>query len=264
MINVETNTTNALNYDVYNASMVKSAYDKLYFVDKVFDIDTIVDFGCADGAVTELIKFFFRNATVIGYDLYQENETNDRVIYTQDLNEVKRLIKGKKTLLVMNSVVHEIYNYEDEPFEFLKDLFSLDFKYIFIRDLFITGKIDFTSIFTEIPRVTDILNAKYHDKVQDFEKIYGSITNTKNFIHFLQKFRYTANWKHEVEEDYTLFAEYYEKMAVILHDCGYTAEVNQQYVLPYIQDITMRDFGFNLIRNKCVTHFRGLYKKETK
>ena len=42
---------NIQDYDIYTARMQKSVYDKMFFVDKIFDdsIDTVIDFGCGDG-----------------------------------------------------------------------------------------------------------------------------------------------------------------------------------------------------------------------
>lgn len=247
-----------MNYKTYNAQMVKSAYDKLFFVDKVFDIDTIVDFGCADGAITEMIKMFYPDAAVIGYDLYQRNKSTEDITYTQSLNVVKKLIKGKKALLVMNSVVHEIYNYEEEPFELLEDLFSLGFEYIWIRDLNIY---DFTfGKSTDYLKVANIIREKYTEQVRDFEEQYGAVAYPNNLLHFLLKFRYVENWKREVKEDYTLFARYTSKMERILEK-NYTTEYREEYVLPHTRKVNMDEFGIDLQMN-CKTHYKGLFKKK--
>lgn len=44
------------NIDVYTSGMQKSLADKLFFVDKVDDIDTVIDFGCADGSLLREIR----------------------------------------------------------------------------------------------------------------------------------------------------------------------------------------------------------------
>lgn len=44
------------NIDVYTSGMQKSLANKLFFVDKVDDIDTVIDFGCADGSLLREIR----------------------------------------------------------------------------------------------------------------------------------------------------------------------------------------------------------------
>ena len=41
--------------DIYNQRMAAGMADKLFFLDKVPDVNTIVDFGCADGELLRLI-----------------------------------------------------------------------------------------------------------------------------------------------------------------------------------------------------------------
>ena len=90
-----------MNYKVYNAQMVKSAYDKLGFVDKVFDVEAVLDFGCADGSITEMIRIFFPEALIVGYDKFQKNKSTSDIIYTQSWEKAKELVTGKKTILVI-------------------------------------------------------------------------------------------------------------------------------------------------------------------
>lgn len=39
------------NYDSYISGMKKSSADKLFWMSKIEEIDTVVDFGCADGTL---------------------------------------------------------------------------------------------------------------------------------------------------------------------------------------------------------------------
>ncbi len=243
-----------MNYKVYNAQMVKSAYDKLGFVDKAFDVDAIVDFGCADGSITEMIRIFYPEALIIGYDKFQKNKSTSDIVYTQSWEEVEKLIDGKTTLLVMNSVVHEILNYEENPFEFLQKLFSNNFKYIWIRDLYICPLSDNK----EWLRVANILREKYEEQVKDFEAIYGALAYPQNVLHFLMKFRYVENWRREVKEDYTLFAQSFRKIIDMLEP-NYWCEVGEMYVLPHTRKVNKEDFDIDLefISN---THYKGLFR----
>ena len=53
----------------YNERMARAIDDKLFFVDYLDGIDTIVDFGCADGAILEKLP---KNLRKIGYDNSEE------------------------------------------------------------------------------------------------------------------------------------------------------------------------------------------------
>ena len=257
--------TEIKDYKNYTGEMFKSAYDKLWFVDKIFEpIDYIVDFGCADGAVTRIIKLFYPDSVVIGYDLpnviARNNErTDETVIYTADLDEIKEKIKDKKSILVLNSVVHEIYNYEKNPTEFLKKLFDLGFTFIWIRDLCITeNDIVLDPYFKS---TLDRIKTEYKDQVEDFEKIYGPVEYQKNFIHFLLKYKYITNWDREVRENYTLFGEKLTEVQKLL-DNNYNTIIEETYVLPYHQYTFFMEFGIDLEEGLCNTHFRGLYRRE--
>lgn len=247
-----------MNYKVYNAQMVKSSYDKLFFVDKVFDVDVIVDFGCADGAITEMIKGYFPEAVVIGYDKYQKNESTSDIIYAKKLSEIKKLIKGKKALLVMNSVVHEIFNYERNPFSLLGMLFSMGFEYVWIRDLYIKPSVFGDEI--AFSTLAERLREKYPEQVAEFEKVYGSVFLSENALHFLMKFRYVENWKRELKEDYTKFRWNFPQMERLLYAKGYEEEIRDFYVLPYVRKINMEEFDIDL-KNQGYTHYRGLFRK---
>lgn len=243
-----------MDYSVYNSQMFRSAYDKLGFVDKVFDVDLVVDFGCADGAITQMIKMFMPEVKVIGYDKFQTGQVKPGITFCHDFETLKVCVENaKRPLLVMNSVMHEILNYEEKPFKFLGELFRLNFAYIWIRDLCITP------FGAESPDTIKELWSKYRNQVIDFEKIYGSLKEPKNFIHFLMKYRYQKNWEHEVKEDYTLFGEEFASIAIILH-CNYNNIMNKEYVLPYTRKTIMDEFGIDL-KKICVTHFKGLWER---
>ena len=253
-------------YKHYTSEMLKSAYDKLGFVDKIFEpVEVVVDFGCADGAISEIIKLFYPNALVVGYDLPEVVELNDSgetVHYTSSLDEVRTIINGKTSLLVLNSVVHEIYNYERDPQAFLQFLFNMGFNYIWIRDLYIRQNYLPTD-----PKFVEVVNRLYNeygDQVRDFAQIYGSIRDSKNFLHFLMKYKYVQNWDREVKEDYTLFGTNHDELKCQLDESGYVVVKQSLYSLPYTRNLIREEFGLELARNLCITHFYGLYKLKTK
>lgn len=243
-----------MNYKVYNAQMVKSAYDKLGFVDKVFDVEAVLDFGCADGSITEMIRIFFPEALIVGYDKFQKNKSTPDIIYTQSWEKAKELVTGKKTILVMNSVVHEILNYEEDPMGFLQEVFSYGFEYIWIRDLYIFQ----CNHDEEFVKLANKLRELYPEQVRDFEAIYGALAYPQNCLHFLLKFRYAENWKREVKEDYTLFMEKYSDIWDMLK-VNYYSEFVEMYVLPHTRKVNKDEFGIDL-EHCATTHFKGLFR----
>ena len=57
------------NIAVYNAGMRKSMMDKIWWIDKIDDdINTVMDYGCADGALLSMIHDMSPDLQLCGYD----------------------------------------------------------------------------------------------------------------------------------------------------------------------------------------------------
>ena len=56
------------NYDSYSSGMKKSIKDKLFFEGLVEDVDTVIDYGCADGHMLQQIHFDFPDWRLYGVD----------------------------------------------------------------------------------------------------------------------------------------------------------------------------------------------------
>lgn len=288
----------------YNQEMAKSAYDKLAFVNKIYEnIDLIVDFGCADGTVTRFIQLFYPGVKVIGYDLPEIIEQNADVLkatgtdYSISPEAIANIVtryhhEGKKSLLVMNSVHHEIFNYmaketklsldgKDIPGydRLLKFWYNIGFDYIFIRDMNI--KIPTSGKYVDlIPEFFMKLHKKLIDN-SEFTERYISFTDVYNnekplnpldkedqekMVHFLLKCRYKENWDRELHEDYTA------------HDCEFPIDGLflstvfkfpyhmtdvRSYVLPYVEYINRKDFGISLRGLGITTHSQCLFKRNS-
>ena len=257
----------------YNHEMSKSWYDKIGFIDKIFEpIDVVVDFGCADGAVTRFIKSFFNGKLVIGYDLPEvleanglEGEVDDfGVMYLSDWKDVMKRVESRgKSLLVMNSVLHEIFNYmqPNEISELFGNLFNGSFNYIWIRDMYISDPVmdtnrtvEFDNAINKI-KATDGLNKRF----TDFVYVSGVPDRWYGLMHFLMKCRFERNWDREVHEDYTDFRENWEYLKNILNN-KYEATFKDIYLLPYIQYINKKELAVDLDALGIRTHFRAVYK----
>ena len=56
------------NYDSYTSGMKKSSVDKLFWMNKIDKINTVVDFGCADGTLIREMNSEMPDLQYIGYD----------------------------------------------------------------------------------------------------------------------------------------------------------------------------------------------------
>lgn len=289
------NVTNFSDLKAYNAEMLKSAYDKIGFVNEIFEpLDVIVDFGCADGGVTRMIKQYYPESLVIGYDLKEvlvknglhevidpidvvlpnikheqlveiiDKTLTNTVFYTSNLTVVDFLLeqyKVNKSLLVMNSVTHEIYNYMSkfERRDLFNALFKMDFDYIWVRDMKINAckcdPEDFHWIYYR-----DIISRKnYGDRLKSFIEWNGAITNYTDLVHFLMKCRY-KNWGKECSEDYNAFGNNINEFENVLAIHGYYLRKSEDYALPYLEYINKEIVNFS--RYNITTHTKRLYVKE--
>lgn len=258
----------------YNQEMAKSWYDKIGFIDKIYEpIDVIVDFGCADGAVTRFIKSFYNGKLVIGYDLpevFAENGITDGdvdefgVMYIGNLNEIEKYLKRGKSLLVVNSVFHEIFNYMDldGAMQLVDWMFSGKFDYVWIRDMYITDPVStwfrqdaFNTIIEKVMTDNDLKMM-----MDDFINVFGEPHSLCQLTHFLLKHRFKVNWKREVEEDYQAFRDNFWRIKAVMKD-KYEEVYKDIYLLPYVNHINKVDFGVSLDDCSMKTHFRAVYKK---
>ena len=133
------------NYNVYNKRMDKSFQDKLFFLDKIKDnVEAIVDFGCADGALIRHLSEL-TNTKLVGYDsdhnmidIAKSKTNKDNCLFNEDFGRIiEEEIIPQESLLNISSVIHEVYSYLDsKDIEIFWDMvLDSNFKYISIRDL---------------------------------------------------------------------------------------------------------------------------------
>lgn len=246
-----------LNYDLYNARMDKSIEDKLFFLDKI-DFDVIVDFGCANGALLSVIMDLKPNVKLIGYDIDKDmldiaSNISSNILFTNDWDLVlDELKKYKKPLLNLSSVIHEVYSYsntKDIRNFWIHNVFGGDFKYIVIRDMIPSSKVDRvdpTTFKKDVDKVKEIYDPHF---MESFESIWGSLYDSyRIFIHFLLKYRYTDNWNREVYENYVPVS--YETIKTKIPN-KYKIIYEDHFILPFIQNKIIEDFG---IKCKYDTH----------
>lgn len=237
-------------YDVYNKGMAMSSSDKLFFLNKV-DADVIVDFGCANGFILQKIKESNPNITIIGYDLDQNmldearKKVGDDALLTTNWNEVLEEIKKHKSpLLLLSSVIHEVYSYSHSKIVkkfWESQVFGNNFKWVAIRDMMpsidIKKQIDFQD---DLEKIKEKSNPEI---LASFEKRWGTIDNYRTMIHYLLKYRYIENWAREVNENYLpITVETFKKKI----PSGWRIAYEEEFSVKFLTTQIRTDFGINL------------------
>jgi 23S rRNA U2552 (ribose-2'-O)-methylase RlmE/FtsJ len=253
------------NVDNYVEGMQKSLDDKLFFVDKL-DFDVIVDFGCANGAFLSKVKKMKPNVKIIGYDLNEtmlskaRAELTSEEILTSNWDEVIREIQGYNSpLLNLSSVIHEVYSYSHPSVVksfWENQVFGGDFKWITIRDMIPSCKIDKDEIESFRKDVQNVRKRANKFYLESFEKRWGTINdNYRTFCHFLLKYRYIDNWEREVKENYLPVSLETLKKKI---PSNYTIQYEQDFIVPFIQENVGKAFN---VKIKHSTHVKMIIKQ---
>jgi hypothetical protein len=262
------------NYEAYNQRMDLSMIDKLFFLDKI-KTDFVVDFGCAAGTLLKNLNRLAPDIRRIGYDtdinMVADHSCKESPITTNWNDIAKMLSVGTVThpapnethytsvlepTLVLSSVIHEVFHYGSKVDidAFWDKVFNSGFKYIVIRDMVPSRGIDRASCPNDVKKIYHkFLGTK---ALTDFERIWGSIENNRNLVHFLLKYRYLEpNWEREVRENYIPIARE-DLLAKIPME--YDVVFHEHYVLPYLLQTVKDDTGIEL---KDPTHLKLILRR---
>lgn len=238
----------------YLKRMDASLLDKCWWIDKIPDeITTVADFGCAAGNLKSMIDYLMpRRFRYIGID----NSAEMRRLCQEKNIEVYRSIEAlpsdidpDRTILVMNSVIHEIWTYLSigEVVSLQHQISRCKFKYIAIRDM------DWGH--PQYEDVDDIVKTFEHSVyAQQWQYLYE---HDYRDVHtcikeFLLKYWYTENWERERDERYLW------DISSIAHGFEYyIEEFEDHFYIPYVRDRAITDFG--IVSNEC-THIKLLMK----
>lgn len=252
------------NYDTYIKGMGKSYQDKLFFLDKIKEnVTGIVDFGCADGTLINHINEHVSGIKLVGYDI-DENMVNlaknkSNHVFSTDFNECLNNVEVDKSLLVLSSVLHEVYSYSTASTAsdvdlFWKRVFNSNFAYISIRDLCASESINRPSNINDYAK---LLQKSNQEQLTEYESIWGSTRENKNLVHYLLKYRYVDNWAREVRENY--FPLSLERLLSKIPTDKYEIAYFENYVLPFTANKVKDDFDIDLHDN---THVKLLLKRK--
>ncbi len=242
--------------DIYVRRMEKSLLDKLFFMDKIFEpIDTVLDFGCANGVLIKMMQMLFPEYRYIGYDISEDMIEKAR----QTLKDARFYTNWdaidccpEKTLINISSTLHEVYHYgtDESVDEFWDRVFHSGFKYIAIRDMMLSDGIKLMSDEQDVAKARTL----YPQKLAEYESIWGPISIRFHLIHYLLKYRYTENWEREVRENYLPLTKEALLSKIPSH---YEIVYQEHYTLPFIKHQIKKDSGIVL---NDFTHFKILLK----
>lgn len=267
---------NIANVNTYIASMATTIYDKCWWIDKLPpEIDTVLDFGCASGDLAVMVdRIAPGRFRYIGCDNSSEMLALARSNLALQLSGANVLffpyIEGalgfcdpSKTVLVLNSVLHEVYSYLNGAKReiLLSHLFDSGFRVVAIRDMHYPN--DLPSI-----SASGVLESKYADKWIEFCSICSTrgdaFQRTSIRLHeFLLKYRYDANWERESVEQYLWdWTHRLSQAWYISHseETPYRIEYINDFYIPFLSARAKADFDLNW---KINTHRKMLlYQNE--
>lgn len=247
-------TVSIADLDTYLSGMRKSMKDKVWFLDRLDPaITNIYDFGCADGTLLREVGMVKPSLNLLGYDkspAMTEVCAREIDIHNRPLCQVPQ-----HTLLNASSVFHEIHSYGSR--ESIRSdynaIFHVGADYIAIRDMFYTKYMNRHSNPTQMVLVERAIG---YQKVREFEHIHGSISDNKNLLHLLLKYRYTENWAREVRENY--FPHSFEDFIKKIPN-NYEVVYSNLYTLPFLRQKIWDDIGFWL---QYPTHAKILLRRK--
>jgi len=231
---------------IYLTRMQRSILDKMFFIDKVFEpFKYILDFGCANGELIKAMMPMFPDYKYVGYDISREmiDAARQNVSGAQFYDSWEQIdIPFRESLINISSTVHEVYSYCDEKDIniFWDRVFGSGFKYVTIRDMMFSQA---DNISVRKDQLETIRNSSYAQWLNSFEKVWGNITDQRQLVHFLLKYKYTQNWEREVHENY--FPVYTEELMKRI-PASYRPVYKEVFTLPYSSWQIRNDLGFEL------------------
>lgn len=234
------------NMQVYNAGMRKSMLDKLWWIDKIDEsVEAVVDYGCADGTLLSMVHEINSDLMLYGYDFNEDmiDLAADNIecgCFSNNYDNIANEVAKNTSVLVASSVFHEIENYSQEIEKEYDRIFNRQYKYIAIRDMFISEKAYGISDPLTVAKVRQKFD---YNKLQEFEAHIGPIDYNEHLLQFLLTYRYKENWDREVRENYFPYTIEQFLYRIPNH---YEVVYFEHYTLPFVREQVFKDFGVQL------------------
>lgn len=264
--------TDIVDINAYLRSMSATLFDKVWWIDKIPDyIDTVVDFGCARADLGVLIdrimpgRFHYigieesDEMTQLAGENLRYHVSGTWQIFPS-LSAASESYDFKNSVLVLNSVLHEVFTYKSEPEiqSLMSQIHDLGFSCIAIRDM-CPSRIN---VYDHIDANCTILSSSYGDLWREYNKfrretkIAGVEYDEDTWLpEFLLKYRYRANWEREKQEKYLWNIP--KKLAQYDLLGRYEIRFENKFYIPFIRDKIKEDFGIDW---NYPTHIKLLLK----
>lgn len=253
---------NIKDLDVYLTRMDATLVDKCWWLSQLDEndhIDTVIDFGCASGALGELLNSIgYKKFRYIGID---NNPQMWDICFKKGIEVYKDLqimldatrgtpdhIDPEHTILVMNSVIHEILHYSCDLISVFHQINCIGFKYIAIRDMALKRNLFYPSTRALDKCIHAIAASPYKDNYDRYckyaieNRAFGYTDMSIITLEFLLKYWYKENWERESKEQYLWYWEDY-----IAEDLSnYEIQHSKWYQIPFVVDKIKTDFNYVL------------------
>lgn len=205
---------------------------------------SVLDAGCADGAVTVALADLFPQIEFLGVDLSKdfiqlakqkiEGRTNVK-FESGYLRE--RLAKPERfDAVIFCSVLHEFFTYGEgistvvkalaDAHEILKPKGRLIIRDMILYDYTKTADIWPMAVLEKV-----LAKAELEPQIKDFENRFGKINTLARINHFLLKYLYRTPVS-------------FEEYAQILELLGMKIQYCHSYLIPYLEEQWIKDFNF--------------------
>ena len=246
----------------YTRRMRRSLIDKLYFADKV-DASLIVDYGCADGSMLVGLRARLPEQRCIGYDTAAEMIGRSRgqgsgIRFTTDWATIHDEVQASpgRSALVLSSVIHEVYSYEDRPGieRFWERVWETGFDFVAIRDMVPGAQMNRPSDPECVARVRRVARPVH---LRQWEREWGTLAGQRSLVHYLLTCPYTDNWDRELKENY--FPVQLDELLALVPP-RYKATYMDHYTLPHVRTRVREEFGIEV---RDATHLKLVLERST-
>lgn len=218
---------------------------------------SVLDVGCADGALTVALAAYYPGVHFLGIDLdegfiaqAQEHarcsalpNVEFRRVYLREL-----LVEPTRfDCAIFASVLHEFWTYGEGISSVLKALADAHELLhaggtTIIRDMVLESYADRATL--HVASIRAKVQASPHAAMLTaFETYWGEATNLATLNHFLLKYRYQENWERELPEHYVpVTNEQYMQTFALL---GMRVQTHSLYLIPFLRERWQADFDLH-------------------
>lgn len=248
---------------IYTREMAKGLAEKLFFLEHLPQGAGLLDFGCADGPLLEMVAHARPDLQLAGLDLSETILAKARArgldaqwFTTQQAGAAWAdglRAQGIPVVLLASSVLHEVHHYGGPTAwdAFWRFAHPTHFDGFALRDFSITAadRAAEDPVFVEAVRRGLPLWQR-----ASFEGIWGTIATRGHAVHAALKAPWVDSWEREGPENY--FPIDREEIAARLEHAYGPARIWDAHRLAFSNADTLRRFGVEL---PCTTHLKALF-----